>query len=226
MPVVLALLVGLVIPFIRDQLSDETTAERSGVVKVIDVQEGVPLGDFAAQHAAAPQGRQLFVLAAATDDVPEIEAQQVAPGDDGTDGATTDGETDGDDGTTTDGETDGEDGTTTDGETDGEDGTTTDGGTDGGGNDADRDGIADADDLCPTTKEPPQRLPRGVPAHRALRLHRGRHDRQGRLTTFRAFREAAVGLPARRICRRFRRRGRERTTHRGRGRSGGGSGSR
>jgi hypothetical protein len=152
MPVVLALLVGLVIPFIRDQLSDETTAERSGVVKVIDVQEGVPLGDFAAQHAAAPQGRQLFVLAAATDDVPEIEAQQVAPGDDGTDGATTDGETDGDDGTTTDGETDGEDGTTTDGETDGEDGTTTDGGTDGGGNDADRDGIADADDLCPTTK--------------------------------------------------------------------------
>jgi hypothetical protein len=175
MPVVLAFLVGLVIPFIRDQLSDETTAERSGVVKVIDVQEGVPLGDFAAQHAAAPQGRQLFVLAAATDDVPEIEAQQVAPGDDGTDGATTDGETDGDDGTTTDGETDGEDGTTTDGETDGEDGTTTDGGTDGGGNDADRDGIADADDLCPTTKEPPQRLPRGVPAHRALRVQRGRH---------------------------------------------------
>ena len=152
MPLVLAFLVGLVIPFIRDQLSNETTAKRSGVVKIIDVQEGVPLGDFAAQHAAAPQARQLFVLAQATDDAPAIDAQQAAPGDDGTDGTSTDGETDGEDGTTTDGGTDGDDGTTTDGGTDGDDGTTTDGGTDGGGNDADGDGVADADDLCPTTK--------------------------------------------------------------------------
>jgi hypothetical protein len=136
MPIVLAFLVGLVIPFIRDQLSDETTAKRSGVVKIIDIQQGVPLGDFAAQHAAAPQARQVFVLAQATDDAPAIDAQQTAPGDDGTDGTTTD------DGTMTD------DGTTTD---DG-DGTTTDGGTNGGGNDADGDGVADADDLCPTTK--------------------------------------------------------------------------
>jgi hypothetical protein len=151
MPIVLAFLVGLVIPFIRDKLSDETTAERSGVVKVIDVQEGVPLGDFAAQHAATPQRRQLFVLAAATDDVPAIEEQQAAPGDDGT-GADAPGTDDGDDGTTTDGETDGGDGTTTDGGSDGEDGTSTDGETDGAGNDADGDGIADADDLCPTTK--------------------------------------------------------------------------
>jgi hypothetical protein len=137
MPLVLAFLVGLVIPFIRDKLSDETTAKRSGVVKIIDVQEGVPLGDFAAQHAAAPQPR--FVLAQATDDAPAIDAQQAAPEGDGTDGG---------DGTTTDGETDGEDGTTTDGE----DGTTTDGGTDGGGNDADGDGVTGVDDLCPTTK--------------------------------------------------------------------------
>jgi hypothetical protein len=133
MPVVLAFLVGLVIPFIRDQLSDETTAKRSGVVKIIDVQEGVPLGDFAAQHAAAPQPR--FVLAAATDDAPAIDAQQAAPADDGTDGDAA-------------GTDDGGAGTTTD---DGGDGTTTDGGTDGGGNDADGDGVADADDLCPTT---------------------------------------------------------------------------
>lgn len=161
MPIVLAFLVGLVIPFIADQLSSETKAKRSGVVKVIDVEEGVPLGDFAAQHASTPQPR--FVLAMATDDVRAMNAQETTPGGDGTyggdaggtdDGAedtTTDDGTDGGDDTTTDDGTDGGDDTTTD-DTDGGDETTTDDSTDGGVNDADGDGVADADDLCPTTK--------------------------------------------------------------------------
>jgi len=170
MPIVVAILAGLVIPRINSATTPDPPAPvRDGVVRVVDVRENVPLADFAAENASATLQPQEYVLAAqATDDDAGAEGDDATAGDkstgevtDGDDEATDDGATD--DGATQDDDEATEDGTTDDGATD--DGTTHDGGIGGtvheagehpvatcaNASDCDGDGVADAADPCPTT---------------------------------------------------------------------------
>jgi hypothetical protein len=92
MPIVLALLAGLVIPMLSDAISHKPTPERRGVVKVIDVETGVPLSDFVAAQDDASVPPAGMVLAAAVVDPSETGVPGTAPHD-------TDGSSDGDGGT-------------------------------------------------------------------------------------------------------------------------------
>ena len=83
MPIILALLAGVVSPLVVKWLSpDDPAPERRGVVKILDVEPNVPLSDFSAQHAAARLQPQDYVLASVAEELPAAE-QQSAPSDSG-----------------------------------------------------------------------------------------------------------------------------------------------
>ena len=184
MPIILALLAGVVSPLVVKRLSQEPAPERRGVVKILDVETNVPLSDFSAQHAAARLQPQDYVLASVAEGLPAGE-QQPAPSDSGAgdlgggdagasgvpgdsgDGGEPGGNGDpGENGDPDDGDDSGEGddpGTGDDPGIDddpGEDddpaaggGSGTGAGPEAGGEtkDIDGDGVADADDLCPTS---------------------------------------------------------------------------
>ena len=178
MPIILAVLAGVVSPLVVKWLSpDDPAPERRGVVKILDVEPNVPLSDFSAQHAAARLQPQDYVLASVAEELPAAE-QQSAPsdsgdlggGDSGASGDPGDGDDpgdggepggtgdpgDGDDPGAGDDPGEGDDPATNDDPGEGDD--PDDGGGSGTGDgpegsetkDADGDGVADADDLCPT----------------------------------------------------------------------------
>jgi hypothetical protein len=79
MPIILALFAGLVVPMLSNALSPKTTPERRGVVKVLDVETGVPLSDFVAAHEDVPTPPMGMVLAAAVVDPSETAPPGAAP---------------------------------------------------------------------------------------------------------------------------------------------------
>src|SRR4051812_39701508 len=129
MPIVLALLGGLVIPALKDVVSPPSTAVRGGIVKIVDVEMNVPLSDFRAEHASTALRARDLVLAAATQTPTPADATETPTPD----------------------ETVGPDDTATPDDNLGSDTHSHDSNKTKLRDDGDGDGVPDAEDLCPTT---------------------------------------------------------------------------